>query len=111
VLNEIQRITVDSSAISEQQQIAFTVSPTSGVSEVQSVQVDVSTFQIGFRGVYTAVLTGRPSASAVQAALNDLPSIYPLSVTVTATSTLYIVTFPDVMGNVPLLTCVSTSTN
>jgi hypothetical protein len=44
-------------------------------------------------------------------ALNDLPTIYPLAVVVTATSTLYIITFPSEMGDVPLVTCISTSTN
>ncbi len=48
---------------------------------------------------------------AVQIALNDLPTIAPLSVTVEATSTLYIVTFPVEMGDVPLLTCISSSSN
>jgi hypothetical protein len=91
--------------------------------------VDSSIFQIGFRGVYTgsfhfyissmqiisksslAVLTGQPTASALQTALNDLPTIFPLSVTVSASSTLYNITFPIEMGNVPLLTCISTSLN
>lgn len=58
-----------------------------------------------------AILTGRPTAAVVQAALNDLPSIYPLSVTVEATSTLYLVRFPTAMGDVPLLTCIGSSSN
>ncbi|CAF5006567.1 unnamed protein product, partial [Rotaria socialis] len=53
----------------------------------------------------------RPTASDIQAALNDLPTISPLLVSVTATSTLYIITFPEDMGDVPLLTCISTSSN
>jgi hypothetical protein len=58
-----------------------------------------------------ALLTGQPTTDVVQAALNDLPTIYPLTVTVTATSTLYIITFPPEMGDVPLVTCISTSGN
>lgn len=58
-----------------------------------------------------AILSGRPTAATIQAALNDLPTIAPLSVSVTATSTLYMITFPADMDDVPLLTCISTSTN
>jgi len=47
--------------------------------------------------------TGRPTAAAIQAALNDLPTVYPLTVSVSATSTLYTITFPVEMGDVPLL--------
>ena len=47
----------------------------------------------------------------IQAALNDLPTIYPLSVLVEATSTLYRITFPQEMGNVPLLTCISSASS
>ncbi|CAF0883189.1 unnamed protein product [Adineta steineri] len=57
------------------------------------------------------LLNGQPTPEVVQTASNDLPTIYPLSVTVTATSTLYIITFPPEMDNVLLLTCISTSTN
>ena len=91
------------------------------------MQVESSTFQIGFRGVYTgslhylimsrkiiftfslAILTGRPTTSVLQAALNDLPTISPLSVSVSATSTVYYITFPVELGNVPLLICISSS--
>ncbi|CAF3637436.1 unnamed protein product [Rotaria sp. Silwood1] len=111
VLNEIQRIDVTATVTSEQQQLTYTTSSSNGTSEVQSLQVDSSTFQIGFRGVYTSIQTGRPTASAIQTALNDLPTISPLTVSVTATSTLYLITFPAEMGNVPLLTCISTSSN
>ena len=55
------------------------------------------------------ILTGRPTAVAVQAALNDLPSIFPLSVSVLATSTFYYITFAIEMGEVPLLTCITSS--
>jgi hypothetical protein len=58
-----------------------------------------------------AIQTGRPTPAAIQAALNDLPTISPLSVSVSATSTLYIITFAVEMGDVPLLTCISTSSN
>lgn len=61
--------------------------------------------------MFSGLLNGRPTAATVQASLNDLPTIYPLSVTVTATSTLYIVTFSMEMGDVPLLTVVSNSVN
>ncbi|CAF3592631.1 unnamed protein product [Rotaria sordida] len=111
ILNEIQRIDVTSNATSEQQQITYTVSASNGTSEVQSLQVDNSIFQIGFRGVYTAIQNGRPTAVAIQTALNDLPTISPLTVSVSATSTLYMITFPAAMGDVPLLTCISTSPN
>ncbi|CAF1377186.1 unnamed protein product, partial [Adineta steineri] len=112
VLNEIQRIDVNANVVSERQILVYTTNSNgNGTSEVQSVQVDNSIFQIGFRGAYTALLNGQPTPEVVQTALNDLPTIYPLSVTVTATSTLYIITFPPEMDNVPLLTCISTSTN
>jgi hypothetical protein len=55
--------------------------------------------------------TGRPTAAAIQTALNDLPSIHPLSVSVSSTSSLYLITFPVEMGDVPLLTCISNSPN
>lgn len=61
--------------------------------------------------LFSAVLSGRPTPFAIQAALNDLPTIAPLVVSVTATSTLYNVTFPVEMGDVPLITCVSSSPN
>ncbi|CAF1300760.1 unnamed protein product, partial [Adineta ricciae] len=112
VINEIQRIDINANIQSEHQKLVYSTNSTgNGTSEVQSLQVDSSTFQIGFRGVYTALLNGRPMAADVQAAVNDLPTIYPLSVSVTATSTLYIITFPVEMGNVPLVTCISTATN
>lgn len=59
----------------------------------------------------SAALSGRPTSFAIQAALNDLPTIAPLSVSVTASSTLYNVSFPVEMGDVPLITCVSSSPN
>ncbi|CAF0819146.1 unnamed protein product [Rotaria sp. Silwood1] len=111
VLNEIQRIDVNATVTSDQQQLTYTTNPSNGTSEVQSLQVDSSTFQIGFRGVYTSIQTGQPTAATIQTALNDLPTISPLTVSVSATSTLYLITFPAEMGNVPLLTCISTSSN
>ncbi|CAF3664415.1 unnamed protein product [Rotaria sordida] len=111
VLNEIQQIDINSTIVSERQQIVYTTNLTNGTSEVQSLEVDSSTFQIGFRGVYTAIFTGRPTAITIQTALNDLPSIFPLSVSVSATNTLYFITFPIEMGDVPLLACISTSSN
>ncbi|CAF3091006.1 unnamed protein product [Rotaria socialis] len=112
VLNEIQSISVIATVVAEEQRIFYsTNAPSNGTSEVQSIQAGISTFQIGFRGAYTALLTGQPTTDVVEAALNDLPTIYPHTVTVTATSTLYIITFPSEMGNVPLVTCISTSGN
>jgi hypothetical protein len=64
-----------------------------------------------FSSSRSALLNGQSTAADVQSALNDLPTIYPLSVLVSATSTAFIITFPDVMGDVPLVTCISTSTN
>ncbi|CAF3402120.1 unnamed protein product [Rotaria sp. Silwood1] len=55
VLNEIQRIDVNATVTSDQQQLTYTTNPSNGTSEVQSLQVDSSTFQIGFRGVYTCI--------------------------------------------------------
>ncbi|CAF4377340.1 unnamed protein product, partial [Rotaria magnacalcarata] len=112
VLNEIQSISVIATVVAEEQRIVYSTNTSSnGTSEVQSIQVGLSTFQIGFRGAYTALLTGQPTTDVVEAALNDLPTIYPLTVTVTATSTRYIITFPPEMGDVPLVTCISTSGN
>lgn len=82
-----------------------------GTSEIQSIAVDNSTFQIGFDGVYTGLLSNQPRASVVQAALNDLPSIYPLSVKVESSNDQYMITFPVEMGNVSLLTVITTSPN
>jgi hypothetical protein len=64
-----------------------------------------------FSSSRSALLNGQSTAADVQSALNDLPTIYPLSVLVSATSTAFIITFPNVMGDVPLVTCISTSTN
>ena len=48
-----------------------------------------------------------PSAEYLEEALNDLPTIYPLRVTVTVPHSSYLVTFPNDMGDVPLLTIIS----
>ncbi|CAF1349598.1 unnamed protein product, partial [Rotaria sp. Silwood1] len=112
VTNEIQRIDINTTVTNEKQSLVYTMNSTSnGTAEVQTIAVDNSTFQIGFYGVYTGVLNGRPTASIVQTALNDLPTIYPLSVRVQSTSTLYIITFPVEMGDVPLLNVISTAVN
>ena len=47
-----------------------------------------------------------PSAAVLERALNDLPTIYPLQVTVTL-FTSYRIRFPIEMGDVPLLTIIS----
>jgi hypothetical protein len=60
---------------------------------------------------FSAVQTGRPTFTALALALNDLPTISPLAVSVSGTSTIYTITFPVEMGDVPLLTCVSSSPN
>lgn len=44
-------------------------------------------------------------------ALNNLPTIYPLAVNVTLDTNSFIVTFPGQMGDVPLLTIISNSSN
>ncbi|CAF3925163.1 unnamed protein product [Rotaria sp. Silwood2] len=112
VTNEIQRIDINATVTNEKQSIIYTMNSTSnGTAEVQTIAIDNSTFQIGFYGVYTGLLNGRPTASLVQAALNDLPTIYPLSVRVESTSSLYIITFPVEMGDVPLLNVISTAAN
>jgi len=112
VLNEIQQIHINTTIINEKQSIVYpTNTAGNGTSEIQSIAVDNSTFQIGFGGVYTGLLSGQPRASIVQAALNDLPSIYPLSVKVESSNDQYVITFPVEMGNVPLLTVITTSSN
>ena len=69
-------------------------------------------FLFAHSNVYSSgIQTGRPTASAIQSALNDLPTIYPSSVSVTATSTLYVIAFSTEMGDVPLMTCISSSPN
>jgi hypothetical protein len=77
------------------------------------IQVKLFYFEQNFLWNFSssAIQTGQPTPVAIQIALNDLPTIAPLSVSVSATSTLYIITFPAEMGDVPLLTCISSSTN
>jgi len=58
-----------------------------------------------------AIQTGSPTPIAIQIALNDLPTIAPLAVTVTESNSVYTITFPPEMGDVPLLTCISSSPN
>ncbi|CAM2722167.1 unnamed protein product [Rotaria socialis] len=112
VTNEIQRIDINTTVINERQSLVYTINSTSnGTSEMQTISVDNSIFQIGFRGAYTGLLNGQPTAAIVQAALNDLATIYPLSVRVQLTGSFYIITFPIEMGDVPLLNIISTATN
>ena len=56
-------------------------------------------------------MDGPPFPQEVQDALNDLPTISPLSVTVTLVGTAYRVTFPVEMGDVPPLTVISVAFN
>ncbi|CAM4838515.1 unnamed protein product [Rotaria magnacalcarata] len=108
--HEIQQITVGANATSEYQRIVYMTNMSiDGVSEVQDVDAVFEMFQIGFEGVYTALLDGPPEATVVQDALNDLPTIFPLSVTVTLVHSAYRVTFPVEMGDVSLLTVISTA--
>ncbi|CAF3361993.1 unnamed protein product [Rotaria sp. Silwood1] len=78
-----------------------------GIAEVQQISVINAPFQIGFEGVYTAILEGATDAIIIQDALNDLATIYPLMVTVAFVGTAYEVTFPIEMGDVSLLTIIS----
>ncbi|CAF1415369.1 unnamed protein product [Rotaria magnacalcarata] len=112
VTNEIQRIDINATVTDERQNIVCTMNVIgNGTSEVQTIAIDNSTFQIAFGGVYTGLLNGRSTALVVQAALNDLPTIYPLSVKVEWISSLYTITFPAEMGDVPLLNVISTAAN
>ncbi|CAF0883351.1 unnamed protein product [Rotaria sordida] len=80
-----------------------------GAAEVQQISVINEPFQLGFEGVYTAILEGATDAIVIQDALNDLATIYPLMVTVAFVGTVYEVTFPIEMGDVSLLTIISTA--
>mgnify|MGYP001085429075 CR=1 FL=1 len=53
-------------------------------------------------------LDGSPDPQVVQLALNNLPTIYPFEITVELVQSSYRITFPAVMGDVPLLTIIST---
>lgn len=57
---------------------------------------------------YIATLNPRATFDAVQIALNDLPTIYPLQVKVTSIGVSYRVVFPLEMGDVPSLVIIST---
>ncbi|CAF3773837.1 unnamed protein product [Rotaria sp. Silwood1] len=108
--SEIQQITIGGDVTSEHQRIVYmTNSSIDGVAEVQDVEAVFEIFQIGFEGAYTVLLDGPPQPEVVQEALNDLPTIFPLSVTVALVGTAYRVTFPIEMGDVPLLTVISTA--
>ncbi|CAM4971603.1 unnamed protein product [Rotaria socialis] len=110
--NTIQQIQIGNSTVSEHQQIVYTTnSINSGISEVQTIPVITQSFQIGFEGVYTAMIEGASYASTVEDALNDLPNIYPLAVSVQLVHITYEVTFPIEMGDVSLLTIISTAFN
>lgn len=56
-------------------------------------------------------MDGPPFPQEVQDALNDLPTISPLSVTVVLVGTAYRITFPVEMGDVPPLTVISVAFN
>ncbi|CAF3962866.1 unnamed protein product [Rotaria sp. Silwood2] len=58
---------------------------------------------------YLAILEGATDAIVIQDALNDLATIYPLMVTVAFVGIAYEVTFPIEMGDVSLLTIISTA--
>lgn len=61
--------------------------------------------------MFIGQLDGPPFPQDVQDALNDLPTISPLSVTVALVGTAYRVTFPVEMGDVPPLTVISVAFN
>ncbi len=80
VLNDIKRIDVTNSAVTsaqqvirkylfekrkffslEFQQVTYSTTSTNATQEIQTVLVDVSTFQIGFRGAYTGKIILRKS--------------------------------------------------
>ncbi|CAF3294041.1 unnamed protein product [Rotaria sp. Silwood2] len=107
--SEIQQVNIGGAVTTEYQRIVYmTNSSIPGVAEVQDVEAYFNIFQIGFRGVYTVLLDGPPFTQFVQDALNDLPTIYPLTVSVALVGTAYRVTFPVEMGDVPPLTVIST---
>ncbi|CAF4657274.1 unnamed protein product [Rotaria sp. Silwood1] len=107
--SEIQQVNIGAAVTNEYQRIVYmTNSSIPGVAEVQDVEAYFNIFQIGFRGVYTVLLDGPPFTQFVQDALNDLPTIYPLTVSVALVGTAYRVTFPVEMGDVPPLTVIST---
>ena len=60
---------------------------------------------------FLGLLDGPPPVSYVQDSLNDLPSIYPLRVTVALVGAAYRVTFPMEMGDVQPLTMISKAFN
>src|SRR5437868_3613919 len=60
-----------------------------------------------FEFVHLVILQEAPDPVVVQTALNDLPTIYPLTVTVILDYTSYNITFPVEMGDVPPLTVIS----
>ncbi|CAF3595884.1 unnamed protein product [Rotaria sordida] len=110
--SEIQRITIGAPVTNEQQRIVYMTNlATAGVAEVQDVEAVFEIFQIGFEGVYTGLLDGPPPPQDIQDALNDLPTIFPLSVTVVLVGTAYRVTFPVEMGDVSPFTVISAAYN
>ncbi|CAF4003686.1 unnamed protein product, partial [Rotaria magnacalcarata] len=110
--SEIQQISIGAPVSYEHQRITYLKnSSVAGRSEVQDVEAVFQIFQIGFDGVYTVLLDGPPTPAFIQDALNDLPTIFPFSVTVALVGTAYRVTFPVEMGNVPLLTVISSAYN
>jgi hypothetical protein len=64
---------------------------------------------IVFVYLYLVILDGASMPANVQMALNDLPTIYPLTVSVNLSYTSYQVTFPVEMGDIPLLTIISSA--
>nr|ACD54600.1 fibrocystin-like protein [Adineta vaga] len=81
------------------------------VSEVQHIPIISDPFQIGFRGVYTVIFIDSPTKVDAAKALNDLPTIHPLQVTVEINYNSYRIIFPIEMGDVPLLTIITINNN
>lgn len=64
-----------------------------------------------YSSLTSGLLDGPPPPQDIQDALNDLVTIFPLSVTVALVGAAYRVTFPVEMGDVPLFTVISTAYN
>ncbi|UJR08495.1 hypothetical protein I4U23_012761 [Adineta vaga] len=107
---EIQRINVGSGSVQERQRITYSDAYVDEVAETQDIVALSVPFQIGFRGAYTVLLVD-PELLDVEMALNDLPTIYPLKVTVALALASFRITFPTDMGDVPLLTIISSAYN
>ena len=113
VKNEIQDLDLTSTIVLDGHSIKTdTLSVTSGVSEIQTVQIksiNGAQYALGFDQVETYTLNFEATALDVQKALNDLPTLSPNLVTVTQSSSpdditrIFLVQFSSSLGDVPLL--------